>query len=174
MRLLALSASDPLGWLFIALAILFGLVLGGLIVYAARESSPNGAAPPAAEEPEETEAGTDPGDSREPEPLTDPTDLRTRIEEEHVNPNTYLARFVEDGDSGDLGETVGITADELIVKSDEAFQALPLGKVIEEEERLVADDDIDWDAAEEAGDDWASGQEDRVEYDDEGMPVLDD
>lgn len=173
MRLLALSASDPLGWLFIALAVVFGLVLGGLIVYAAREGSSSEAAPPR-EEPGEAaaEAGED-GDL-EPEPLTDPTALRTRIDEEHVDPNTYLARFVEEADGEQVGETVGITGDELIVKADEAFHALPLEDVIEEEDRLVADEDLDWDAAREAGEEWASGQEDRVEYDDEGMPVLDD
>lgn len=174
MRLLALTASEPLGWLFIGLAVVFGLVLGALVVYVARE----GLGAETADEPPEpvgepAGAGEEPEEA-EPEPLTDPTALRTRIDDEHVNPNTYLARFVEETDGEEVGETVGVDDDAIVVKDGDTFYALPLDQVIEEEERLVATDEIDWEAAEEAGEDWESGQEDRVEYDDEGMPVLDD
>jgi hypothetical protein len=173
MPFLALSASEPKGWLFIGLAVVFGLILGALVVYAVREGllgSEEAATAGSAAEPDEAEDEED----DEPAPLTDPTALRVRIDEDGVNPNTYLARFLEEQDGEEVGETVGITDDALVVKDGDDFLALPLEDVIEEEERLVAGDDVDWDAAAEAGEEWASGEEDRVEYDDEGMPVLDD
>lgn len=175
MRLLALSASEPMGWLFIGLAVVFGLVLGALIIYVARaQAETEDTTTPAASGPAPDEGEDDEEEDDEPAPLTDPTPLRERIDDDGVNPNTYLARFVEEADGEEVGETVGVTDDHLVVKSDGDFHALPLEDVIEEEERLVADDDIDWDAAADAGQEWADGQEDRVEYDDEGMPVLDD
>lgn len=92
-------------------------------------------------------------------------------EEEEIEPLdlTYVARVVEREDGEEIGESVCVADERVIVKSPEGFYAVPVANVAESGESLVAAD-VDWDRARDVGGDWAEDHHDPMEYDGEGLP----
>lgn len=204
MPFVAQIADDPLGWVYLAIAVVFGLVLVALVVYAARSSRQREPGPPQ-EDPEDPLPGSaepapspetsedadepaedDPEPGEPPAPTEDdpeapapaaggPRSLREALDA-GADANAYLARFVHDPEGEELGETVGITDDdELVVKHDDGdLYALQADEVLERDDQLVVDPQADWDAARERGESWREGEEAVMEYDEDGLPILDD
>ncbi len=191
------ASDDPLTWVYLALAAVFGLIFIGLVVYLMRTARATDQHPeatsirptPADEdeedadddlEGEDIEAGSPthpPEDDTTPDDTPAPGDAPTHSIRQQLaegaDASSFLARFVENTDGETLGETVGIDDDQIILKGDDGFLALSTEEVLQKDGDLVADPNIDWDRAEEAGEAWRQAQEDAMQYDDEGLPIDD-
>lgn len=136
----------------------------GLLVFAiwrARQAPP----PQAEPEPKETSKN----------PLT-PGKARTLAElrdDEEVENASLLSRFVLNAKGETVGETLSIDDEHVVLKKDGRFFVVSPEHVLAKDGMLIADANIDWDEAGRAGDAWRETSEDRIEYDAEGMPVLD-
>lgn len=191
MTLKVALASDPWTWAYAAIALIFGLILVALIIYVLR--SPNDEA---RERPEpavaaSTDAEPDGDDEEAPEeavevpaaPAEAPAprargqgrarSLRDILAGEAHRGTDLLARFVVDTHGETVGETLAFEGDLAILKHGETFLAVELDDILEQGDDLVADPTVDWDAARSAGEAWRAEQENRMEYDDDGMPVVD-
>lgn len=87
-----------------------------------------------------------------------------------VDDTELISRFVVDSSGDRLGETMTVTEGEVILKRDGEFFAVPPDAIIEKSGTLLADGNIDWDRAREAGEAWQDENLDRMEYDETGMP----
>lgn len=90
---------------------------------------------------------------------------------ETVDDTELISRFVLDTNGDRIGETLTITDGEVILKREDGFFSVPPDAIIEKDGTLLADANIDWDKAREAGKAWEDENLDRMEYDDTGMPV---
>jgi hypothetical protein len=84
-----------------------------------------------------------------------------------------LSRFVRDADGEEVGETMTVTEDEVVVKQDGEFFAVDPQAIIEKNGNLVLDPNVDWDEARERGEAWREANLDRMQYDEEGLPADD-
>lgn len=89
---------------------------------------------------------------------------------EEVEDTELMSRFVLNSQGEELGETLTVTQGEVILKRDGEFYAVEPDAIIEKNGTLLADANIDWDKAREAGKAWEDQNLDRMEYDDTGMP----
>jgi hypothetical protein len=123
------------------------------------------------------------GEGEERDPTPDPPDVsaedlaqgtgRTLAEmaaNEEVDDTELISRFVHDLEGEQLGETMTIDDGEVILKRDDGFYSVPPDAVIEKSDTLLADPNIDWDDARDAGEAWEEANLDRMEYDEEGLP----
>ena len=101
------------------------------------------------------------------------TTLAEHLSSEEVDSNAFLSRFVHTASGEQVGETVAITDEAIVLKREGTFFLVGLDAILEKDGVLLADANIDWDAAEEAGEAWRAASEDAIEYDEDGMPVLD-
>ncbi len=90
---------------------------------------------------------------------------------EEIDNAELISRFVLNGQGETVGETVTVTEEQVILKRDGTFFAIEPDTVIEKNGTLLADANIDWEEAEQAGEQWREANMDRMEYDEHGMPV---
>lgn len=89
---------------------------------------------------------------------------------EEVDDTELISRFVMNTNGDQVGETMTITDGEVILKRPEGFCSVPPDAIIEKNGTLLADANIDWEKAREAGKAWEEENFDRMEYDETGMP----
>ncbi len=191
---LLVAWTDP--WVLGAAALGILLVIG-IVVKTTRDGSASttaandarGAASTPPQPTPQAQAGPaqspDPSPDREgsqatPEPPEiDPEDLaqgtgRTLAEmvaHEEIEDTELISRFVMDTDGSQVGETMSVTEGEVILKREDGFYAVPPDAIIEKSGTLLADGNLDWEKAREAGQRWEEENLDRMEYNDEGLPV---
>jgi hypothetical protein len=96
--------------------------------------------------------------------------LAEMIESETVDNQELLSRFVRNASGEQVGETMTVTEDEVILKQDGEFLAVDPEAVIEKDGSLLADPNLDWEQARERGENWREANLDRMEYGKDGMP----
>ena len=92
------------------------------------------------------------------------------LESEAIDDTELLSRFVLDAEGEQVGETMTVTEDEVVLKRDEGFFAVDPDAVIEKDGNLLLDPNVDWEEAEQRGESWREANLDRMEYDEEGLP----
>lgn len=196
---MSLGASLSIAWtdpLVLGAAGLGVLLVGGLGLYLRRQGSSSSVDAATTTPPQPTDpragatAGPGPGVGQGPgaegaredptpdPPQVSPEDLaegtgRTLAEmaaNEEVDDTELISRFVHDTDGEQLGETMTIDDGEVILKRDGDFFSVPPDAIIEKSGTLLADANIDWDEAREAGEAWEDENLDRMEYNEEGLP----
>lgn len=90
--------------------------------------------------------------------------------DDEVDDTELISRFVLNTEGDRVGETMTITDGEVILKREDGFYSVAPDAIIEKNGTLLADANIDWDAAREAGQAWEDENLDRMEYDETGMP----
>lgn len=100
--------------------------------------------------------------------------LREMVDHEEIDEASLLSRFVINANGDTVGETLALESDQVVLKRDDGFYAVSLDAIIEKDGMLLVDASIDWEAAKEAGDEWRKASYDEMEYDDSGMPVVND
>lgn len=89
---------------------------------------------------------------------------------EAIDDTELLSRFVLDAEGDEVGETMTVTEDEVVLKREDGFFAVDPDEVIEKDGSLLLDPNVDWDEAEQRGESWREANLDRMEYDEEGLP----
>lgn len=130
------------------------------------------------------EPSVQPGEGQRPDvspepPEVNPAELaqgkgRTVAEmvaNEEIDDTQLISRFVLDTEGNPLGETLTVTEGEVILKREDGFYAVPPDAILEKSGTLLADGNIDWEGAKDAGKRWEEENLDRMEYNEEGMPV---
>jgi len=92
------------------------------------------------------------------------------LESEAIDDIELLSRFVLDSEGDQVGETMTVTEDEVVLKQEDGFLAVDPDAVIEKDGNLLLDPNVDWEEAEQRGESWRESNLDRMEYDDEGLP----
>lgn len=136
------------------------------------------------EAPEPTEPSNPPSSEQEPSTAPEPPEVspaelaqgkgRTVAEmvaDEEIDDTELISRFVIDTEGNQLGETLTVTEGEVVLKREDGFYAVPPDAILEKSGTLLADGNIDWDEAKDAGERWEEENLDRMEYNEEGMPV---
>lgn len=194
---LSIAWTDPLVIGAVGLGV---LLVAGLGIYWRRQGSSSTVDAAATSPPHPTDpragAGAGPGPSPGPgagqgpgaegareDPTPDPPEVspedlaegtgRTLAEmaaNEEVDDTELISRFVHNMDGEQLGETMTIDEGEVILKRDGDFFSVPPDAIIEKSGTLLADANIDWDEAREAGEAWEDENLDRMEYNEEGLP----
>ncbi len=100
--------------------------------------------------------------------------LREMADHEEIDEASLLSRFVVNAQGDTVGETMALEPDEVILKREGGFYAVSMDAIIEKDGMLLVDATIDWEAAKEAGDEWRKAAHDEMEYDDAGLPVVED
>ena len=83
-----------------------------------------------------------------------------------------VARKVYNEQMTAVGETVTVTATDIVVKMGEKFALVPRSHLQEYGPDIVCDDGIDWAQAAERGEAWRKEHEDQLKFDDKGMLIL--
>lgn len=84
----------------------------------------------------------------------------------------YLSRFVINKDGERIGETVGIEGERIIMKKDDDFFSIPINAIEEKYGDLLLSKGIDWEESKTLGEAWREKSYNKMEYDEEGKPVL--
>ncbi|MCA1814606.1 MAG: hypothetical protein LC624_11785 [Halobacteriales archaeon] len=84
-----------------------------------------------------------------------------------------VARKVYNEQMTAIGESVRVTASDVVVKAQGKFLLVPRSHIQEYGPDIICDDGIDWKQAEERGEAWRKEHEDTLRFDDKGMMVLD-
>lgn len=84
-----------------------------------------------------------------------------------------LLKFVEDADGKRYGETVAVEKGNLIIKDGQTFYEAPVAHFEKSPQGVLVKDDVDWDAAKEAGEAWRERSTKVIDYDDEEIPPED-
>lgn len=92
------------------------------------------------------------------------------LEADEIDNTELLSRFVHDAEGSTIGETMTVTEDEVVIKQEDSFLAVDPEQVIEKDGNLRLDPNVDWERAEERGENWRKANFDRMEYDEEGLP----
>lgn len=100
--------------------------------------------------------------------------LREMADHEEIDEASLLSRFVVNAQGDTVGETMALEAEEVILKREGAFYAVSLDAIIEKDGMLLVDGNIDWDQAKEAGAEWRKASHDEMEYDESGLPIVED
>lgn len=82
-----------------------------------------------------------------------------------------VARKVRDPEGKDVGETVRVEGEEVVLKHEGTFLVVPKAALREDGERLRAEG-VDWAEAKAKGEAWRTRQEDVMRSDAQGMPIL--
>ncbi len=131
------------------------------------------------ERKQQAKQGSPGRDAREPseKPTLGPGKGRSLAEmadHEEIDEASLLSRFVVNAQGDTVGETMALESDEVILKREGGFYAVSMDAIIEKDGMLLVDATIDWDRAKEAGDEWRKAAHDEMEYDDSGLPVVED
>lgn len=98
----------------------------------------------------------------------------TTAEEEEKRPGEdLLLKFVEDADGKRYGETVAVEEGSLIIKDGQDFYKAPVDRFEGSPQGVLVKDDVDWEAAKEAGEAWRERSTKVIEYDEEEIPPED-
>lgn len=133
-----MASLSELGWVYVALLVVFALIFVAVIVALARQHRDSAPALPP------------------PPPATSGT-LREAMAAPGAVPDPYMVRFVDDEKGERMGETISLTADHAIVKRDGAFHAVPLESIRVTPTTLVATN-VDWEKARREGEAWRAEQ----------------
>ncbi len=97
--------------------------------------------------------------------------LAEMVANEEISDTELISRFVLDTEGNSLGETLTVTEGEVVIKREDGFYAVPPDAILEKSGTLLADGNINWEKAKDAGTRWEEENLDRMEYNEEGMPV---
>ncbi len=92
------------------------------------------------------------------------------VASDEIDDMELLSRFVHDAEGNEVGETMTVTSEEVVIKKDDEFLAVDPSTVIQKDGSLLLDPNVDWDQARERGESWREANLDRMEYDEEGLP----
>lgn len=84
----------------------------------------------------------------------------------------YLSRFILNADGERIGETIGIDGERIIMKREEDFFSVPIEAIEEKYGDLLLSKAIDWDESKTLGEEWREKSSDKMEYNEEGKPIL--
>lgn len=108
--------------------------------------------------------------SQDPLARGDGETVAEMLASEAIDDTELLSRFVLDAEGEQIGETMTVTEEEVVLKREEGFFAVDPDAVIEKDGNLLLDPNVDWEEAERRGESWREANLDRMEYDEEGMP----
>lgn len=86
-------------------------------------------------------------------------------------PDRYLMRFVLDAAGARVGETITVHEGAMILKREGRFAAIPLAAIVARDDTLTLAGDVDWDAADRAGEAWRRAGENALRFDEKGNPI---
>ena len=89
----------------------------------------------------------------------------SECEEEDFNDNNLLCRFVLDGKGKEIGESIAVEKDIVIIKTKNKYLGVPLKHVEEKDKTLLVKGLIDKNKAEKMGEKWRRKSFDEIEQD---------
>jgi len=89
-------------------------------------------------------------------------------DEQAINQNDLLCRFVVDGSGERIGESVSLDEDIMIVKAKDQYLGIPVKHIEDEGKNLLVKGLVDFDKALELGEVWRQESFKQIDVEDEG------